>query len=179
MNFKNRKIRIGRYTISALLLLLIIGSAVVFATAYVILTWTMTATVVANPKVCFINWTNGALANTFSYSVNIFPSVTTIDQNITYGVENWDTTTHTVSMSWASLTTPTNIASLNVTVYNSTTTLYSQYWASVPALPTAYVNFSPSPSPGNYTIWMSIGCASGASPGTASTFTFNMQVMNP
>jgi len=177
MNLKNRKIRIGRYAISIILVIALALTGTVAAVAYVVLQYSMSATVVANPKVAFINWGTGALANTFSYSVNIFPSITTVDQNITYGIENWDTTTHTVSMSWNSLTNPSNIASLNMTVYNSTTQLYSQYWSSLPTFPTAYFPFSPSPATGNYTIWMSIAATPGAT--GSSSFTFNMQVMNP
>ena len=45
------------------------------AVAYVTLNWTTTATVVANPKVCFIKWADGTKANTFFYSVNIFLNI--------------------------------------------------------------------------------------------------------
>jgi hypothetical protein len=83
-------------------------------------------------------------------------------------------------MRWYSLTNSSNIASLNVTVYNSTATIYSQYWSSVPTLPTGFVQFSPSPmADGKYAIWMEIKATSGATPGQKSVFTFEMKVENP
>ena len=153
--------------------------ATVSATAYVTLQWTNTATVAANPKVCFFAWSAPTTKlNTFDYAVNIFPSVKTIDENITHGVWNWDTTSHVTSMRWYSLTNSGNIASLNVTVYNSTTTIYTQYWTSVPTLPTGFVQFSPSPmADGKYAIRIEITATSGAS--GSSVFTFEMKVENP
>jgi hypothetical protein len=154
--------------------------ATVSAAAYVTLQWTNTATVAANPKVCFIRWSDNSKQNTFDYAVNIFPSVKTIDENITHGVWNGDTASHVVYMRWYSLTNSSNIASLNVTVYNSTTTIYSQYWSSVLTLPTGFVQFSPSPmANGKYAIWMEITATSGATPGQKSVFTFEMKVENP
>ena len=153
--------------------------ATVSAAAYVNLQWTMTATVVANPKVCFFAWSAPSIkVNTFDYAVNIFPSVKTIDENITHGVWNWDTASHVTSMRWYSLTNSGNIANLNVTVYNSTTTIYSQYWSSVPSLPTGFIQFSPSPmAGGKYAIRIEITATSGAS--GSSVFTFEMKVENP
>jgi len=153
--------------------------ATVSAAAYVNLQWTMTATVVANPKVCFFAWSAPTTKlNTFDYAVNIFPSVKTIDENITHGVWNWDTASHVTSMRWYSLTNSGNIANLNVTVYNSTTTIYSQYWSSVPSLPTGFIQFSPSPmAGGKYAIRIEITATSGAS--GSSVFTFEMKVENP
>jgi hypothetical protein len=153
--------------------------ATVSATAYVTLQWTNTATVAANPKVCFFAWSAPTTKlNTFDYAVNIFPSVKTIDENITHGVWNWDTASHVTSMRWYSLTNSGNIASLNVTVYNSTTTIYTQYWTSVPTLPTGFVQFSPSPmADGKYAIRIEITATSGAS--GSSVFTFEMKVENP
>jgi hypothetical protein len=80
-------------------------------------------------------------------------------------------------MRWYLLTNSGNIASLNVTVYNSTTTIYSQYWSSVPTFPTAWVQFNPDPAPGKYTIWIAITATSGAT--GSSVFTFEMKVENP
>lgn len=182
MNLRDKKIRIRGHQISALLLILIVAisasSSAVFALAYVVLNWTTTATVVANPKTCFYQWSGATKSNTFSYSVNIFPSVTTIDANITYGIQNWDTVTHTVSICWQSLTTPGNIASLGLKVYNGTAVLYNQYWSSMPSFPTAWVQLNPSPAAGKiYTIYMNI--TGTASPTGSSTFTFDMQVQNP
>jgi hypothetical protein len=153
--------------------------ATVSAAAYVNLQWTMTATVVANPKVCFFAWSAPTTKlNTFDYAVNIFPSIKTIDENITHGVWNWDIESHVTSMRWYSLTNSGNIASLNVTVYNSTTTIYTQYWSSVPTLPTGFVEFSPSlMAGGKYAIWIEISATGGAT--GSSVFTFEMKVENP
>jgi hypothetical protein len=154
--------------------------ATVSAAAYVALQWTTTTTVVANPTVCFIKWSDDSKQNTFDYAVNIFPSIKTIDENITHGVWNWDTASHVAYMRWYLLTNSGNIASLNVTVYNSTTTIYSQYWSSVPSFPTEWVQFNPSPmANGKYAIWIEITATSGATPGQQSVFTFEMKVENP
>jgi hypothetical protein len=171
------------YRKSLKLIALLISSlliATVSAVAYVTLTWTTTATVVANPKVCFFWWSNGTKVNTFDYAVNIFPSIKTIDENITCGVWNLDTASHAASMRWYLLTNSGNIAKLNVTVYNSTTTIYTRYWTSVPSFPTGLVQFSPSPmANGKYTIWIEITATPGATPGQTSVFTFEMKVENP
>jgi len=163
------------------LIILLLSSlliATASAVAYVTLQWTTTATVVANPKVCFVRWSDNSKQNTFDYPVNIFPSIKTIDENITHGVWNWDTEGHVAYMRWYSLTNSSNIASLNVTVYNSTTTIYTQYWSSVPSLPTGWVQFNPSPmAGGKYTIWIEITATGVASVG--SVFTFEMKVENP
>jgi hypothetical protein len=152
--------------------------ATVSATAYVTLQWQTTATVGDYPKVCFIKWEDGSKVNSFSYGVTIFQSITTVDENITYGIYNWDSAARSVSMRWYSLTTSGNIASLNVTVYNSTHTVYSQVWSSVPTLPTDWVAFSQDlMADGKYTIAMRI-TASGSASGN-SEFTFEIKVDNP
>jgi hypothetical protein len=177
-NLKNRKIRIGRYTISALLLLLIIGSGVVFATAYVILQWTITATVVANPTVCFIRWSDGSKNNTFSYAVNIFPSIKTVDENITYGVWNWDPLlSHACHMRLASTNTnSTDVASINATIYITGTTIFTHKWTVL--TDAAWSDFTPLANT-KYTVWIEIECALGAGVGHTPTFSFEMKVENP
>jgi hypothetical protein len=177
MNLKNRKIRIGRYTISALLLLLIIGVGTVSAVAYVILQWTMTATVQANPKVCFIQWSDGLKQNTFSYLVNIFPSIKTVDENVTYGVWNNDTSSHACHMRLASTNTnSTDVTSVNATIYITGTTIFTHKWT----VPTdaVWYDFTPLANT-KYTVWIEIECASGAGVGHTPTFNFEMKVENP
>jgi len=163
------------------LIILLISSlliATVSAIAYVALPWTTTTTVGTYPRICFIKWSDGSQQNTFDYNVSIFPSIKTIDENITHGIWNWDTVSHVAYMRWYSLTNSTNIANLNVTVYNSTTTIYSQYWSTVPSFPTGWIQFDPSPmAGGRYTIWIEITATAGASVG--SLFTFEMKVENP
>ena len=150
--------------------------ATVSAAAYVTLQWTMTATVVANPKVCFIQWSNGSKQNTFTYSVNIFPSIKTVDENITYGVENWDTVSHSCSMHLLSTNATTSyVTSINVTVYNATAQIFTKAWTSFPD--TTWTDFTPYPC--NYTMWIEIQCAGTATVGNAVTFTFEMKVESP
>jgi hypothetical protein len=171
--------KVGRFTISLLTILaiaLISTVAVAFAAAYVIISWTTTAIVVANPAVCFVKWSDGSKVNTFDYAVNIFPSIKTIDENITYGIWNWNETSRTAYLRWTSLTSSSNIASLNITVYNSTNTIYTKYWSSVPSFPTAWESFTAAGST-KYTIWMEITATAGAT--GSSVFTFELKVENP
>lgn len=173
---KTRKIRVGKFLVPLLLVLLLSITGTALALSYVILQWTTTATVSANPKVCFVKWSDNTKQNTFDYAVYIFPSIKTIDENITYGIWCWDTSAHTVYLRWYSLTNPTNIASLNITIYNSATTIYTKLWSSVPSFPTAWESFN-TDADTKYTIWMEITASSSAS-GT-STFTFELKVENP
>lgn len=177
MNFK-RKIKLGSLTISLLLLVAIASTGIVLAVAYVILQWTATATVVANPSVCFVKWEDNTKHNTFSYAVNIFPSVKTLDENITYGVWNWDTEQHTAYIRWNSLTNPENIAALNLTIYNATATIYSQYWSSVPTFPTSWSSFNTAPNT-KYTIIIIMEATASATVSSSSAFTFEMMVEEP
>jgi len=175
---KKRAIKMGRFSVSLttlLMLALVVSTGTVLAVAYVVLNYTSTATVVPNPYVCFIKWADGTKANSFDYSVNIFPSVQTVDENITYGLENWDTVLHTCYLSWVSLTTTANIASFNMTVYNVTNTIYSQQWDVMPSFPTAYVSLTP--ANGNYTIMLKY---TATAPATGSSdFAFDLKVDNP
>lgn len=173
---KKKSLLKRRHLVPLLLALSLASIGTVYAIAYVVLQWTTTATVVENPKVCFINWSNGQKSNTFSYSVNIFPSIKTIDENITYGIWCWDTSSHTVYLRWTSLTNPSNIASLNITVYKSGATVYTKYWSSVPSFPTGWESFNAEANT-KYTIWMEITASSSAS--GSSTFTFELKVESP
>ena len=124
-----------------------------------------------NPDVCFIYWGDGSKANTFNYDVDIFPDITTIDENITYGIGHFGTGAITPSMRLESVTNfATNINSINCTVYNSTDTVYSEEFTSESS---GFVAFSPALYPGNYTIWLEIDCKVGAS--GSSTITFEMK----
>jgi len=179
MNVKSltgKKIKIRRFSVPllAVLLAVCLATALVLGTAFVILTWNISATVNANPSVHFWSWSGSSAANLFTYSVNIYPSVTTIDKNITYGITNSGTALKSTNMSWTSCSTSGNIASLGIKVYNNTAILYQQYWTSIPSFPTPFVAFSPFPSPGKYyTIYMNITGTSSAS--GSSTFVFTLQ----
>jgi hypothetical protein len=152
--------------------------ATVSAVAYVTLQWTVNTTVVANPELCFIKWSNGAAANTFTYSVNIFPNIKTIDENITYGVWNWNTTaTKTGYMRLASTnTTTTDVTSINVTITNGTQ-IYTRKWTDF-TIKSWGTSFTAAKNT-KYAIWIEIECASTATVGHKPQFTFEMKVENP
>jgi hypothetical protein len=152
--------------------------ATVSAAAYVALQWTITATVVANPAVCFVDWATGTTkANTFAYSVNIFPNIKTVDENATYGVWNWNASSRNCYMKLTSTNTnATDITAINVTLWISGSTPFTKRW--IDLTDTSYYSFT---AAGNtkYAIWIEIECASGASAGHNPQFTFEMKVENP
>jgi hypothetical protein len=149
------------------------------AVAYVTLQWTATATVAANPKACFIKWSDGTKANTFTYGVNIFPNVKTVDENITYGIWNDDASTRTVYFRLASENTnTTDITSLNFTVYNGGQ-LYTKLESNFDSPSLAWSTGVTLAANTKYTVWMEIQCASGAGVGHTPQFTFEMKVENP
>jgi hypothetical protein len=153
--------------------------ATVSAAAYVTLQWTVNMTIVANPGMCFVSWSDGTTkANNFSYSVNIFPNIKTIDENITYGVWNWNTTaTKTGYMRLASTNTnTTDVISINVTITNNTQ-IYTRTWASFSD--TSWSNSFTAASDTKYAIWIEIQCASTATVGHTPQFTFEMKVVEP
>jgi hypothetical protein len=156
---------------------LLIGSA--SALAYVTLQWTTTATVAANPKASFIKWADGTKANTFAYTVNIFPNVKTVDENITYGIWNDDGSTRTVYFRLASENTnSTDVTSLNYTVYNGGQ-LYTKLESNFDSPSLAWSTGVTLGANTKYTVWIEIQCASGAGVGHTPQFTFEMKVENP
>ena len=163
--------------ITLLILSLLIATA--SAVAYVTLQWTTTATVAGNPKACFIKWFDGTKANTFTYSVNIFPNVKTVDENVTYGIWNDDAATRTVYFRLASETTnTTDVTSLNFTVYNSGQ-LYTKLESNFDDPSLAWSSGVSLAANTKYTIWIEIQCPSGAGVGHTPEFTFEMKVENP
>lgn len=131
------------------------------------LEWTATATVSANPDICFTKWADGSKANTFDYAVDIFPSITTIDENITYAVSNYAASATGCSMRLANIGTPANIDWVNCTVYDGT----NQYYSINVTTTTSFAAFTPDiPATTNTTIYLAIGCASGASGSSVLTF---------
>lgn len=86
MSGLHKRVRIGKYAVPVLLLAtMVIGT--VSAVAYVVLTWQLSLTVAANPRVHF--WNGSAASNTMTVAMNIFPNIRTIDENITTPVD-WD-----------------------------------------------------------------------------------------
>jgi len=177
INLKDRKIRFKGYSISALLLIILVASAgIVFAVAYVALQWTSTATVVANPNVCFVQWSDSSKQNTFDYAVDIFPSVKTVDENITHGIWNWDASSHAVNMRIKSISTSGNIANVTTVVKNGTETVITVSWVTAGGLPTTWEPFTALAST-KYTIWTEITATSGAT--GSSIITYELKVENP
>jgi len=172
---KKMSIKGKRFAMPLILLFLAIGSAA--AVAYVILQFSINATVENYPKVTFWKWTDGAgKVNTFDYPVNIFANVKTIDENATHGIFNDDTVQHQCSLRVGALTNPTNIASLYIKVYNSTSTILEKEWTSFASLPTAWESFTTAAGK-KYSIWIEITAS--ASPSGYSTFTMELKVENP
>jgi hypothetical protein len=164
------------------LIILLISSlliATASAVAYVTLQWTTTATVATNPKACFIKWDDGTKANTFTYGVNIFPNVKTVDENITYGIWNDDGSPRTVYFRLASEdTNSSDITSLNFTVYNGGQ-LYTKLESNFDDPSLAWSSGVSLAANTKYTIWIEIQCPSGAGVGHTPEFTFEMKVENP
>lgn len=175
--FVRSHIHIGKYSVPALILLMLtIGSVV--AVAYAVLQFTLSATVVANPKVCFIKCADSTKANSFSQSFNIFPTINTIDENATYGIWNWDTAAHTTSLRISGITNSANIQTITIYVKLGVTSVATITWSSGGSLPTTWVSFSAAAST-KYTIWFEVAGTSGATIGTTSVITVDMKVENP
>jgi len=162
------------------LLTLLLSSALiatVSATAYVTLQWTTTTTIEANPNVSFVDWSNGNKANTFTYSVNIFPSIKTVDQNISYGIWNSHGSDESCHMKLATTNTnDTDITSINVTIWTTGSTAFTHKWTDL--TDNTWYDFTASANT-KYAIWIEIECSSGAVVGHTPQFTFEMKVDNP
>jgi hypothetical protein len=153
--------------------------ATVSATAYVNLQWTTTATAETNPKVCFFAWASpDTKLNTFDYAVNIFPSIKTVDENITHGIWNWDTTGHTVYIRIYSISNQSDISSITtyVKTQDGATTKATVTWSGGGSLPTTPVSFS-AEGQTRYLIWTEITASSSAS--GSCTITYELKVENP
>jgi hypothetical protein len=166
----HRSVRIGKYTIPALLLLALVTGTVA-ATVYVVLTFNASLTVQANPRVSFYNWTAAAKVNTFTESFNIFPSVTTINTNASCGI--YSLTAGTSYLRISSISTPGNIQEVNMTIVG---TAVQVLWTSGGGLPTSWQTFSTSADT-YYTIWIEVEAKAGAT--GSSDITFEMKVENP
>lgn len=141
----------------------------------------MTATVVANPQVCFVDWSDGITkANTFSYSVNIFPAILTVDENITHGVWNWDNEAHDVYFKLASENTnSTDVAWIYYKVWDGTTTRHSKNETDLGSPDTDWSSVVSLEANTKWTIWIEIKAGDSADVGHTPQFTFEMKVENP
>ena len=85
-----KRVRIGKYAVP-ILLLLTIAVGTVAAVSYVVLTWTISLTVAPHPRVFFYNSALTAPddeANTMEIPLNIFPSITTIDEDSPWDIRS-------------------------------------------------------------------------------------------
>jgi len=160
MSRLRKRVRIGKYAIPALLLaILAIGT--VAATVYVILTWTMTLPVVAFPRANFYEWSTTTRINTFDESFNIFPDVTTIQDNATHGI--YSTDPGDCSMRIESITTPANIAEVYIKVFNSTHTILEITYTTDGNAWMPFTTATATEATEIYTIWIEVTGATGAS----------------
>lgn len=170
-----KKVQVHKYTIPVIpLLLIIVGS--VAAAAYIATQFTITMTPQPYPKVTFWQWSTSEKKNTFDYSVNIFASIKTVDENVTHGIFNDDSAQHQCYLRTKSLINPTNIAKLNITIYSSTNTIFTKEWTQFGTLPTQWEAFTTA-SNAKYAIWIEITAA--ASLSGSSTFVIEIKENNP
>jgi len=164
--------------VTLLISALLIGT--VSAVAYVTLQWQTSGTVVANPQVCFVLWSDNTKQNSFTYSISIFPAVLTIDENITYGVWNWHSTeSRTVYFRLASENTnETDVDWIYYKVYRATT-LYERNETNLDSPSTAWSTGVSATNNTKYSIRMEIKGGSSAVAGHTPTFTFQIKVENP
>jgi len=169
-----KRVRIGKYAVPALLLLaLTVGTAA--AAVYVILQFTTTVTVKANPAVCFYEWATVTKKNSFSETFNIFPSVKTVDDNATHGIYNWQTSGRVAYLRIFSITNSGNVQRVYMKVVGTTVEIT---WNSGDALPTSWTSFTAAAGT-KYTIWIEVTATSTATVDTSSVITFDMKVENP
>ena len=160
------------------LLPLLVGA--VGATAYAVLEWQLSMTVVANPDVCFFAWAGGAKANNFTYTVNIFPNIITIDENVTYGVWEWSGAIHTVYFKLASETTnSSDVLWAYFKVYNATGTLHSSNETNFDAPTTTWSAAESASANEQYTIQIQVKANATATTGHTPSITYQMKVDDP
>lgn len=165
--------RIGKYSVPVLILIaLTLGTTM--AAIYMVVEFTSTVTVEANPKVCFLEWTTGNKKNRFDCAVNIFPSLRTNAKNITYGLYNWDTVSRTCDLRIFNITNPANIEGFYMRIYDGGGTLVEITWTTQ-TLPTDWVTVSTAGST-KYTIQMNVTATSDAVIGQSSVITVEMKV---
>ena len=170
-----KKVQLGKYSISALaLLLMIVGS--VIAAAYIALTFTITTTVQAYPKVTFWQWSTSQKKNNFDQSLNIFAGIKTVDENATHGIFNDDSVQHQCYLRIKSVTNSANIAKLNITIYNSSGTIFTNEWSDFSTQPTEWKLFTTAAN-SKYAIWIEITASS--NPAGSSVFTIEIKETNP
>jgi len=164
-------VRIGKYAVPILLLAtLAIGT--VAAVAYVVLTWSISMTVAANPRVHF--W-DGTAANTMALSMNIFPDIRTIDEDN----DVWDlrsVTAGAVYIRVESMNT-TAINELRIRAFNGTGDLFDLTWNSADSAGVFQGPYVTSAS-NDYDLWIEVEATSVATK-TPETITVQLKVEEP
>ena len=176
-----KRVRIGKYAVPALLLL-VLGVGTVVATVYVILTWTMTLPVVEYPRVNFYKWEDPGKGrtNTFDESFSIFPNVTTIQDNATYGIYSVDV--GNCSLRISGIENATNIKEVYIAVFNATdypdTPMIEITWTGG-EFPTSWQSMNTTAET-YYTIWMEVtGPSTLPTLPTGAKVTVQMKVESP
>jgi len=170
------QIKEKKYRIPPLVLGIIIASGIVIAAVYIALQFNIIMNYQQYPKVTFWEWNTSQKKTTFDYSVNIFPGIKTVDENITHGIFNDDSAQHQCYLRIKSLSNSVNIAKLKITIYNSTNTILTKEWSESGILPTSWENFTTAAN-AKYAIWIEITAA--GSPSGASTFEIEVKENNP
>ncbi len=120
MNILKKILLGGSISGSAIRVAFMVG--IVFATIWLYYDWTVTMTG-AVPVIQFYRWADGANATTIELTYNVYADLWVIDDNATWGIKNWGTTSKTVYL-WVystNMTTPTDwFANFTVQILNET-----------------------------------------------------------
>jgi len=169
-------VRIGKFAIPILLLLAILGGTVA-AVAYVVLTWTMTLPVGANPRVHFFSSVTGA-ENSMEITMNIFPDIRTIDENN----DEWDirsVTTGDISIRVDAMNT-TAISELVIIAYVSdpASPLFSLTWTDADAANSWHGPYTTADGT-DYNLWIEVFADPLAQPATEESIAVELKVESP
>jgi len=169
---RSKRVRIGKYTLPALLLVsLAVGT--VAAAAYVVLTWYMSLTVLASPRVHF--WDGSSAANTMTITMNIFPDVRTIDEDAAWNIRSNGTGNIYIRVSAMDTA---DVAEVRIKAYVGATTLFDQAWStSTTDWSGPYATTGSVASPAIYDLWIEV-LGAGTAFGTTS-ITVDLKVESP
>lgn len=163
-----KRVRIGKYAVPVLLLLTI-AVGTVAAVAYVVLTMTFTLPIAEHPRVYFWNEGTTTEANTMGITMNIFPDITTIDEDAPWDIRASGAGDVYIRVS----TMDAEVASVKIKAFN-TTTLFEVTWNSA----TTDWGTGYNTSALDYDLWIEVVGASGITTGEASV-TVDIKVEEP
>jgi hypothetical protein len=170
------QIKRNKFRVLLAVLFLIIGSGTVVAAIYIALRFTLFTPVEEYPKVTFWKWSTSEKKKTFDCSMNIFGGIKTVGENATHGIFNDDSIQHQCYLRLESLTNLANIARLNITIYDSTSTILTKEWSDFNTLPTPWEPFTVNPNT-KYAIRIEITASS--APVESSQFVIEIKEENP